>query len=380
VKGKALVIGAGIGGLSTAVALERAGWEIEVFERAPALGEVGAGLSLWKNALAALDRIGLLESLRALGVEGQTGAFRTPSGEILLDMKVGKSDTASEGIILLVHRAELLDVLHRAAGPDVVRLGARCIGLEQADATVIAKFEDGREARGDLLIGADGLRSVIHSALFGEKAPRYGGYTAWRAVTQFDQARLTPGETWGRGQRFGQWGMTGGRVYWYATESVPEGQGDPPEGRKRGLLKLFRGWHKPVEDLLEATDESAILRNDVYDRPALRHWSVGRATLLGDAAHPMTPDMGQGACQAIEDAVVLADCLTRFSDVAQALRAYESRRIPRTRRVVRESRQAGAIAQWSNPLVCRLRDALLRSRFVARKQAEQLAWMIAPQV
>jgi 2-polyprenyl-6-methoxyphenol hydroxylase-like FAD-dependent oxidoreductase len=174
--------------------------------------------------------------------------------------------------------------------------------------------------------------------------------------------------------------MTGGRVYWYATESVPEGQGDPLEGRKQGLLKLFRGWHEPVEALIEATDESAILRNDVYDRPALRRWSVGRATLLGDAAHPMTPDMGQGACQAIEDAVVLADCLSQGSEVAEALRAYESRRIPRTRRVVRESRQAGTIAQWSNPLACRLRKALLRSPFAARKQAQQLAWMITPQV
>jgi 2-polyprenyl-6-methoxyphenol hydroxylase-like FAD-dependent oxidoreductase len=208
-----------------------------------------------------------------------------------------------------LHRAELLDALHRAAGPDVVRLGARCVGLVQDAMAVTARFEDGREARGDLLIGADGLRSAVRSVLFGTDPPRYGGYSAWRAVTRFDPARLTPGETWGRGRRFGQWGMTGGRAYWYATESVPAGQGDPPEGRKQGLLALFCGWHEPVEDLIEATDESAILRNDVYDRPALHRWSVGRATLLGDAAHPMTPDMGQGACQAIEDAVILADCL-----------------------------------------------------------------------
>jgi 2-polyprenyl-6-methoxyphenol hydroxylase-like FAD-dependent oxidoreductase len=360
--------------------VQRAGWEVEVCERAPELGEVGAGLSLWRNALAALDRIGLLESLRALGVEGQTGAFRTPSGETLLAMKAGPSNTASGGLILLLHRAELLDVLHRAAGPDVVRLGATCIGLDQDAAAVTARFEDGRESRGDLLVGADGLRSVVRSALFGPVPPRYGGYTAWRAVTRFDHSRLTPGETWGKGRRFGQWGMTEGRVYWYATESVREGQGDPPEGRKQGLLKLFRGWHEPVEDLVEATDESAILRNDVYDRPALHHWSVGRATLLGDAAHPMTPDMGQGACQAIEDAVVLADCLSRGSEVPEALRAYETRRIPRTRRVVHESRQAGTIAQWSNPLACRFREALLRSRYAARRQAAQLAWMITPQV
>ena len=135
--------------------------------------------------------------------------------------------------------------------------------------------------------------------------------------------------------------MSGGRAYWYATQSVPEGQGDPPQGRKRGLLDLFRGWHAPIEALIEATDESVILRNDVYDRPPLPRWSVGRATLLGDSAHPMTPDMGQGACQAIEDAVILADCLRDTTDIPAALRQYESRRIPRTRRVVNESRQAG---------------------------------------
>ena len=152
----------------------------------------------------------------------------------------------------------------------------------------------------------------------------------------------------------------------------------PPQGRKRGLLDRFRGWHAPIGELVEATDESAILRNDIYDRPPLSRWVLGRATLLGDAAHPMTPDLGQGACQAIEDAVILADCLRDAADVPSALRAYEARRIPRTRRMMRESREAGWIAQWSNPLACRLREVLLSSRFVARKQAEQLQWMIAP--
>ena len=199
-------------------------------------------------------------------------------------------------------------------------------------------------------------------------------------MTPFDLGRLTPGETWGRGRRFGQWGMAGGRAYWYATAERARGPGRPAPGPQAGLLDLFRGWHAPIEALIEATEEAAILRNDVYDRPPLRRWSVGRVTLLGDAAHPMTPDLGQGACQAIEDAVILADCLAGSEDIAAALRAYESRRIPRTSRVVRESRRAGTIAQWSNPLACKFREALLRSRYVARQQAEQLAWMIAPQV
>ena len=243
-----------------------------------------------------------------------------------------------------------------------------------------AKFENGREVSGDVLIGADGLRSVVRETLFGNARPNYAGYTTWRAIVPFDIARLSPGETWGRGKRFGQWGMVHDRAYWYATQTVSEGQGDPPQGRKHGLLDLFRGWHAPIEELIEATDESAILHNDVYDRPALSRWSVGRATLLGDAAHPMTPDMGQGACQAIEDAVILADCLRANPDIPQALRDYEARRIPRTSRVVRESRRAGWIAQWSNPLACRFRATLLRSRYVAREQAKQLGWMITPQV
>jgi 2-polyprenyl-6-methoxyphenol hydroxylase-like FAD-dependent oxidoreductase len=215
---------------------------------------------------------------------------------------------------------------------------------------------------GDLLIGADGLHSAVRAACFGREAPRFGGYTAWRAIARFDIGRLTPGETWGRGRRFGQWGMSGGRAYWYATLTVPEGQGDPPQGRKRGLLDLFRGWHAPIEELIEATDEPAILRNDVYDRLPLPRWSVGAVSLVGDAAHPMMPDMGQGACQAIEDAVVLAACLARTGDVAGAPRASMSCRIPRTSRVVRESRRAGTIAQWSNPLACRFVDFGRRCR------------------
>ncbi len=346
---KAIIIGGGIGGLTAALALRRPGCEIEVFERAPELGEVGAGLSLWSNALAALDRLGVMEPLRSRGVSGQTGAFRTPEGDVLLEMHAGPLGTAPEGIILLLHRAELLGVLLDAAEHDSVRVGARFVGLEKDATGVTAHFADGREARGDLLVGADGLRSAVRAALFGPHPPRYGGYTAWRAVTPFDVDHLTPGETWGRGRRFGQWGMAGGRAYWYATQAVPEGQGDPPQGRKQGLLDLFRGWHGPIEALIAATDEAAILRNDVYDRPPLRAWSVGRVTLLGDAAHPMTPDMGQGACQAIEDAVVLADCLAGSGDVSPALRAYEDRRIPRTRRVVRESRRAGTIAQRRFP-------------------------------
>ncbi|HEX5690169.1 MAG TPA: FAD-dependent monooxygenase, partial [Roseiflexaceae bacterium] len=201
--------------------------------------------------------------------------------------------------------------------------------------------------------------------------PRYAGYTAWRGVAPFDQARLTPGETFGRGVRFGMAPIANGRAYWYATQNTSEGGRDQPGGRKRALLELFRGAHAPIEDVIAATDETAILRNDIYDREPLEHWSDGRVTLLGDAAHPMTPNLGQGACQALEDAVVLADALQQIGDVGAALRQYEARRIGRTSMLVRQARQVGAVGQWQNPLACRLRDALMKY-VVAHVQDRQL--------
>jgi 2-polyprenyl-6-methoxyphenol hydroxylase-like FAD-dependent oxidoreductase len=274
-------------------------------------------------------------------------------------------------VSIVVHRADLQAILLRALDSDAVRLGAHCTGFTQDGDRVTARFADGEEAHGDLLIGADGLHSVVRAQLFGAAAPRYAGYTAWRAVAPFDHARLTPGETMGRGARFGMAPVSGGRAYWYATLTTPEGGRDVEGGRKRALLEIFRGWHTPIEALIAATDETAILRNDIYDRDPLSHWSVGRVTLLGDAAHPMTPNLGQGACQALEDAVALADALKDSDDVRAALRAYEERRIGRTSALVRQARQIGAVGQWSNPLACRLRDALLKY-VVVRVQGRQI--------
>jgi 2-polyprenyl-6-methoxyphenol hydroxylase-like FAD-dependent oxidoreductase len=170
---------------------------------------------------------------------------------------------------------------------------------------------------------------------------------------------MVVGESWGRGQRFGIVPMGDGRVYWYATKDAPEGQRDADGRAKQNLVALFSGWHEPIPALLAATEEAAILRNDIYDRDPLRRWSEGRVTLLGDAAHPMTPNLGQGACQAIEDSVVLAACLKKAGKVEAGLHEYQERRIPRTNGMVEESRKVGEVAQWRNPLLCWVRDALV---------------------
>jgi 2-polyprenyl-6-methoxyphenol hydroxylase-like FAD-dependent oxidoreductase len=285
-------------------------------------------------------------------------------------------------LVVVVHRAELHAAMRDKIERDSFTLGAECVGFEQNDEGVTARFADDSEARGDFLIGADGIHSAIRAQMFGKSKPRYSGYTAWRAVARFPHARLPykdASETWGRGARFGIVPMSNDRIYWFATKNAPEGEKDAPGGRKHELLYLFRDWHEPIEAIIEATDDGAILRNDIYDREPLACWSQGRVTLLGDAAHPMTPNLGQGACQAIEDAVVLGQCFDDDGDVESALGAYEKRRLERTTEIVKQSWRIGRIAQWQNPFACALRNSALKM-IPGSTQMKQLEWIIGYEV
>jgi 2-polyprenyl-6-methoxyphenol hydroxylase-like FAD-dependent oxidoreductase len=178
-------------------------------------------------------------------------------------------------------------------------------------------------------------------------------------VAEPERALEEVSESWGRGRRFGIVPIENGRVYWFATLNAPAGGRDEPGTVRRKLEDLFAGWHPPIAEMLAATPESAILRNDMLHRLPAGRWGEGRVTLLGDAAHPMTPNLGQGACQAIEDAVALADCLRGAADPVSALRRYEALRIPRANRFVRASLRLGRVAQSENVVICRLRNALM---------------------
>ncbi|HEX7240126.1 MAG TPA: FAD-dependent monooxygenase [Longimicrobiaceae bacterium] len=374
--GKALVVGGGIGGLAAAVGLRRAGWEVEVLERAPEIREVGAGLTLWDNALRALDRLGMGELVERLEFPEGTGGIWSWRGELLLPVSPAEVRERYGQRAAAVHRAELQAALLDALGRDRVRTGAECTGFREDAHGVVAELADGGSARGDVLVGADGLRSVVRAALHGAEPPVYAGYTAWRGVVEFpDTERLRPGESWGAGTRFGRVPLSDGRAYWFAVRDAPEGE-RAAGGEKAELLRLFGGWHEPVRELVEATPEEAILRGDVYDRPTLRSWGRGRATLLGDAAHPMTPNLGQGACQALEDAAVLAQCLAGEAGVPEALRAYEARRVPRANAFVERSRAVGRVAQWSHPLAVGARMLLVR-HLLPRLQGRQYAGIAA---
>ena len=355
-----IVVGAGIGGLTAALALRQRGIGVEVYERSAALADVGAGISLWANALKALHQLGLEAPLDARSFSSEEGAVRTVDGAVLSRTSAHEF-TARFGMpVAVFHRAELLEVLHDAARDIPIHLDHECRAVSQGRGQVTVDFTGGRQAQADVVVGADGLRSVVRAGLAIPGEIRYAGYTAWRGIAPFRTAGLLAGETLGCGQRFGLVPIAGDRVYWYATDNVPEGGREDPEPAKARLAGMFADWHAPIPALIEATEAPAILRNDIYDRDPVDRWGEGRVTLLGDAAHPMTPNLGQGGCQAIEDALMLARCLSEGGAVDASLRRYESLRIPRTRFIVNASRRIGQAFQIESPVLCRLRDLGLR--------------------
>jgi 2-polyprenyl-6-methoxyphenol hydroxylase-like FAD-dependent oxidoreductase len=357
---KAVIIGAGIAGLTTAIALRRAGIDVEIYEKVRELREVGAGISLWANAIRALDRLGLGQAVRDRAASPRRSALLRPNGSAIVESPIEQLIVHLGIAAVVLHRAELLALL-RAPVEDAIRLDRECTGFEQNADSVLARFSNGDKARADVLIAADGIHSVIRSQLRPNEPIRYSGYTAWRSVVKLRTAGLSMSETWGRGRRFGVVPMAGDQVYWFATKNAPQGETCPLGRAKQNLVDLFGSWHAPIPDLIAATEESAVLRNDIVDRDPISTWGVGRVTLAGDAAHPMTPNLGQGGCQAIEDALVLARELTNDTPIETALCRYEAERIARTTPIVLRSRQVGSLGQLENSIARGLRNLVLAS-------------------
>ena len=330
------------------MALHQVGIDAVVYERAPQLREVGAGMMLWPDATRVLHELGLLESVLARSSPSTHFLVRARRGEVLMNIALGKFDVPA----ICTRRSDLLVALLTALPPARVRLGHEFHHLEQSKDRVRIYFANGLVKEHDAVIGADGIRSRVRRELFGASAPVYRGYAVWRGVAHYDGSAIQPGansETWGNGKRFGILCIGHSKFTWYATANLPPDHLDGPGGRKRELQQAFAGWHRPITDLIAATDEDGIMKHGAYDRAPLRRWSERMVTLLGDAAHPCTPNLGQGGCMALEDALVLAKCVTREATIAVALRRYESLRCERTRHIQQRSLLMGRIGQWENP-------------------------------
>ncbi|WUJ73420.1 FAD-dependent monooxygenase [Kribbella soli] len=336
---RAMVVGAGIGGVTAAVALQQCGWQVTVLERAPELGEVGAGISVWPAAVAVLEELGV-KGVEKASVQSKPAGMRKADGRWVV--------TAAElGVELpvMIHRAQLHELITAELGPAVtVRTGY--------DVRTVTQDADGVTVNGelhaDLVVAADGIRSVVRGTLYPQyKGPRYSGVSAYRGIADVD-IDDGGGETWGRGQLFGFARLIDGRIYWYGTANQPAGQTSEPT--------VFKSWHDPIPRLIASSE--TVLQNDIYDLTLpLVPFAQGRIVLLGDAAHAMTPNLGRGACSAIEDAGALARHL-QAGELTQALTAYDAERRPATTKLIKRSRSVGRLGQVENPLVCSLRDGL----------------------
>jgi len=340
------IVGGGIAGLASAIALRQRGIEATVYEQAPALREVGAGIALWPNATRALRQLDVLDAVAARSGRAESVWIVRPDGRPLIQFSTARPDVPS----LCIHRADLVGVLADALPPDAIQYG-NAVELVTVDADEVQlHLANGLAISADLVVGADGIRSRVRDGCVEQVRPRYQGYTAWRAVTQMPPTRppCDAFEAWGDGCRFGLFTLNDDRAYWYALATRIEGERRAsPDAEKADVLAMVEGWHPCIREAVQSTAPGAIARHDVYDRPPARRWYADRVVLAGDAAHGMTPDIGQGGAQALEDAVALGDALSSTESLADGLAAYARARARRAAWVASVSRGSARFGQLS---------------------------------
>ncbi|MFU8849720.1 FAD-dependent oxidoreductase [Micromonospora sp. SL1-18] len=343
----AAIIGGGIGGLATAIALRRSGWRVTVYERDAEIPATGTALGMWPAALRALDTLGVGDDVRKLGRRQSVGEFRRPDGTRIATIDTARLERRSGDPVYLLSRPALLTVLHRAMGETALRFGT----------PQVRQLTRLREEF-DLVVAADGVFSQARTELLGERyRARYSGGTAWRGYVE-NMPTDSFVETWGAGAKFGVTPQEGGRTNWYAAAAAPEGS-FTPGSELATLRRRFGSWAAPVRAVLDAISESEVLRHDVYVTPWLPTFTRDNVALIGDAAHAMTPDLGRGGCEALIDAVTLAACLRDAPAVRDGLRAYDRQRRRPTQRLARISNVAARMNRMRRALW--IRDGLLRA-------------------
>ncbi|WP_423737627.1 FAD-dependent monooxygenase [Chitinophaga caseinilytica] len=403
------IIGGGIAGLTAAIALRQRGIDPFIFEAAPELRPVGAGIGLGANAIRALAALGIEKGIVAKGQFLDGLSFRTDKDSLLTHADTTRVSRAYGQDNFVIHRADLHEQLLSHLDPSMIFTGKALESLEIASAAnpgypaslpgttgstpteaanpvqhasqpgitgippgpgqssnllqspIRLHFHDGSEHETDYLIAADGIHSAVRRAVLPEVVPRYAGYTCWRCVVpEGTTIAREVEEILGRAGRFGIIPLPNGRVYWFACINAPAQDARMKAMTTAELSEIFAGYPERVQKLLKASEGLPLIWGDIADLPTTHRFHHGNIVLIGDAAHATTPNMGQGACQAIEDAVILAAELSRHTDPQDAFRAYENRRLARTRMIIRRSRTLGNMAQLQNPVLIGLRNAVFR--------------------
>jgi 2-polyprenyl-6-methoxyphenol hydroxylase-like FAD-dependent oxidoreductase len=365
-----IIIGGGIGGLATALALHRNGHTVEVYEAASTIRAVGAGVVLGANVVKQLAELGLSDALLAAGVPISGLQLEDETGRPLLAVSAAAHVRRyfRPHPNLALRHADLQALLLAQLPADVVRTGHVFSKFTLTSGGVVAHFANGHTASGNGLVAADGLHSAVRMQLLPAAQPRYAGYTCWRAVVAAPAGLLpaqgpnTFRETWGAAGRFGYVPVGQGQVYWFCCLNAAQ-PADPTLAAYTlaDLARRFAHYHPAVPALLAATPPGSVLWHDIEELPPLPRFAFGRVLLLGDAAHATTPNLGQGAGQALEDAFALAACFGKTSHPAVAFRHFEQRRRARTQAIARRSALVGRLAQLQKPALVAARNALLRA-------------------
>lgn len=376
---KAIIVGSGIGGLTTAIALQQQGIDFEIYEAAPELKPVGAGIVMASNAMQVFQRLGIEKKIMEAGLEverafGVDEKFKVISG---LDVKGKVAPRYGIGSYA-IHRGRLQQTLLSEIDVAKVHLNKRLESVQQTDGKVVVQFEDGTSAEGDIVIGADGIKSVVRKSIFGELPLRYSGQTCWRGMAKFslpDSKKGNSYEMWGpqKGLRFGFVPTATDEVYFFTTYFT-EADGRDSGSVKEKLFKLYAPFGDLPRQIIEATPEENIIRSDINDLSPIQQWWKGRVVLIGDAAHATTPNLGQGGCQAVEDALVLAKCLKENKNPASAFTQYQSLRYKKALHVVNISWQFGKMTNLGSPVLRWLRNNAMRMmpESIAIKQLDKI--------
>lgn len=352
-KKKIAIIGGGIAGLTFARCLSARDYEIHIYEKKQDFGEVGAAISVFPNALSVLDEVGLLQAILKTSGRFENMFLKTDKGAVLI-----RSAPKSDYPVLCMHRADLLNILLAGINAQLhTDKGIKQVSnLDHGQVAVV--FENGDTGVFDAVIGADGIHSTVRKYIINDGPPIFRGYNVWRGVVKADFDISYASETYGKGQRVGIVPIKDGVYGWWATCNEAFMENDEPEGTQNKLMRLFGNWHHPIPELIINTEK--ILKNSLADRVPRKGWSKENIVLVGDAAHPTTPNLGQGGCIAIEGAYLLAQCINKYGLSSRAYSLYEKHQFPRAKQIVNESLRLGILGQISNPIVIGVRNFFVK--------------------